>query len=269
MLSAGRMRSTTCPRAFGLFHDFVRKLIPDAAGAGIRYLGPLARTAEGAIVTRPLITIKYAQTLDGCIATARGDSRWISGPESRAAAHRLRAAHSAILVGIGTILADDPLLTVRWVEGRDPLRVVVDSRLRVPLDAAVLRDSPSNTLFATTFNAPREKREVLERVGATVVRLPAAGNGVDLATLFEELGARGLESVLVEGGAAIITSLLSAQLADYLTIFIAPKVLGRGRGAVGSLGIEQLGDAITFSQRRTELLGQDLMFHGAICWTRR
>src|ERR1051325_4939875 len=123
----------------------------------------------------PFITVKYAQTLDGRVATATGDSQWISGPDSLRLAHRLRAEHDAILVGIGTVLADDPQLNVRLASGRDPLRVVVDSRLRTPLTARVLATGAArHTLIATTLQADRAARQAIEQLGAQIVALPAA-----------------------------------------------------------------------------------------------
>lgn len=215
---------------------------------------------------RPLVTISYAQTLDGRLATRSGSSRWISGEASLRHTHRLRAAHDAIMVGVGTVLADDPRLTVRLVEGRDPLRVVVDSRLRTPLDAAVLRDgAASGTLLASTDLAPPERRAAVEGLGAAVlVHSPDEEGRVDLEPLLAALSERGVGSVMVEGGAGLITALLRQQLADRLAITVAPKILGSGISAVGDLGIDDLGRACLIDGLEVERYGDDLVLTGSL-----
>lgn len=217
----------------------------------------------------PFVTVKYAQTLDGRTATATGDSQWISGPDSLRLAHQLRAEHDAILVGIGTVLADDPQLNVRLVSGRDPLRVVVDSRLRTPLTARVLANGAArHTLIATTVHADRPRLQEVERLGAQIVVLPTfADTGrVDLALLLGQLKRRGVASVLVEGGSRIITSLLAQKLVDRLVVAIAPKLIGSGTDAIGDLGIRRLAGALTFSAFDTRRLGDDIIFDGRIAW---
>jgi diaminohydroxyphosphoribosylaminopyrimidine deaminase/5-amino-6-(5-phosphoribosylamino)uracil reductase len=215
----------------------------------------------------PFVTVKYAQSLDGRIATSTGDSQWISGPAALRLAHKLRAEHDAIIVGIGTVLADDPELTVRLVKGPDPLRVVVDTELRTPLEARVLAGgSAASTLIATGENVDKRRLSKIQNLGAEVLRLPAASNGsrVDLRCLLAELGRRGITSVLVEGGRRIITSMLTARAVDRLVVVIAPKVIGQGTEAIGNLGITRLNEAITFSSVRTRRLGDDLIFDGRL-----
>jgi len=217
----------------------------------------------------PLVTVKYAQTLDGRIATATGDSQWISGPDSLRLAHQLRAEHDAIMVGIGTVLADNPQLNVRLAGGRDPLRIIVDSRLRIPLTARVLAgDAARHTIIATTELAEDNARQAIERCGAQIVILPtiAGSSRVDLALLLGKLKGRGISSVLVEGGSLIITSLLAQKLVDRLIVAIAPKLIGSGKDAIGDLGIRRLADALTFSDLVTRQLGNDVIFDGHIDW---
>ena len=216
---------------------------------------------------QPFVTVKFAETLDGRIATATGDSQWISGPASLRLAHQLRREHDAIMVGIGTVLADDPQLTVRLVNGRDPLRIVIDSRLRAPASARVLAGGAArHTIVATTDQAEAGRADELERLGAKVLRMPSAGGstGVDMEELLRELGRRQIASVLVEGGAGIITSLLRARKVDRMVVAIAPKIIGRGTEAIGNLGITRLSDAITFSSIKTRRLGPDIIFDGRI-----
>lgn len=215
----------------------------------------------------PFVTVKFAQSLDGRIATSTGDSQWISGPQSQRLAHKLRSEHDAIMVGIGTVLADDPRLTVRLVRGRDPLRVVVDSALRIPLTARMLADgSAGGTLIAHSTAADRTRiREVL-KLGANTLQVRRSKNrrGLDLESLLIELGRRGIRSVLVEGGRGIITSLLAARAVNRLVVVIAPRIIGQGIESIGDLGVKDLKDAMTFSAVRVRRLGPDIVFDGRL-----
>jgi diaminohydroxyphosphoribosylaminopyrimidine deaminase / 5-amino-6-(5-phosphoribosylamino)uracil reductase len=217
-------------------------------------------------IARPTVTVSYAQTLDGRLATANGSSRWISSPDSLRFAHRLRAEHDAVAVGAGTACNDDPRLTVRLVRGEDPLRVVVDSTLRTPLTAAVLADGAAKgTVLAVTDHAPEGRCEKAESLGATVLRLPADGAGrVDLGALLSGLHALGVRSVMVEGGAALITSFLYERLVDRLAVCIAPKILGRGIEAVGDLGICDLTDSLTLADTSVTPYGVDLVLDSRV-----
>lgn len=211
----------------------------------------------------PSVTVKFAQTLDGRIATATGDSRWISSPSARRFVHQLRSEHEAIMVGIGTVLSDDPELTVRLVKGRDPLRIVIDSNLRIPTTARVLANgAASHTLIVTSETADLARAREIEELGGEVLRLAgsALGSGIDLSQLLKELGRRGIGSVLVEGGRAIITSLFAARAVDRLVAVIAPKIIGQGIESIGDLGITRLDQAITFSSLKTRRLGPDFIF---------
>lgn len=214
---------------------------------------------------RPRVTVKLAQTLDGRIATRTGHSQWISGEASRALAHELRATHDAVMVGIGTVLRDDPRLTVRLVAGRDPLRVVADSTARIPLDSHLLADRPELTVIAIGELARPDRVEAIRRQGARVLLARSRSDGrIDLADLFGRLSQLGVRSVMVEGGAAIVTSLLQAQLVDRVVICIAPKLVGAGVEAVGDLGILHLDDAVGFEQVEVRQLGDDIVFDGRV-----
>jgi diaminohydroxyphosphoribosylaminopyrimidine deaminase / 5-amino-6-(5-phosphoribosylamino)uracil reductase len=213
--------------------------------------------------SRPFVTVKFAQSLDGRIATSTGDSHWISGPSSLRFAHKLRREHDAVLVGIGTVLIDDPKLTVRLLKGRDPLRIVIDSELRIPLDARVLANGAAKgTLVATTTSSDANRVRAIQNAGAEVLRLPKAGKGpgINIARLLDRLRRRGIQSVLVEGGQAIITSLLKARAVDRLVVIIAPKIIGQGLEAIGELGITKLERALTFSSVKFRRLGNDIIF---------
>lgn len=217
---------------------------------------------------RPRVTVSYAQTLDGRLATAGGSSQWISASDSLRATHELRAAHDAILVGAGTACRDDPRLTVRLAEGEDPLRVIVDSGLRLPLDAAVLSgDSAVGTLIAVTERAPEDRCRKAREVGATVMRVAGdRAGGVDLTELLEELGRRGIDSVMVEGGAKIITALLVRRLVDRVLVCVAPKILGAGIEAVGDLGVRDLDFALELSGLSVRQCGVDLLLEAEIVY---
>jgi 5-amino-6-(5-phosphoribosylamino)uracil reductase/diaminohydroxyphosphoribosylaminopyrimidine deaminase/5-amino-6-(5-phosphoribosylamino)uracil reductase len=223
-------------------------------------------TTKQSPITRPVVTLSYAQTLDGRLATSTGSSRWISSPESLRFSHELRAKHNAIVVGVGTVRKDDPRLTVRLAAGRDPLRVVVDSALRTPLTAAVLtKGAAPGTVLAVTDRAPAAKCDKVRALGATVLCLPTnAGGGVDLVALLAALHQRGVGSVLVEGGARVITALLQARLADRLVVCVAPKILGAGIEAVGDLGIRELARTLFMTDMSVTPYGVDLVLDGRI-----
>jgi 3,4-dihydroxy 2-butanone 4-phosphate synthase/GTP cyclohydrolase II len=215
---------------------------------------------------RPFITLTYAQSLDGCIAAWRSQPLSLSGPQALTLTHRLRSAHDAILVGIGTVLADNPRLNVRLVEGKDPQPVVADSRLRFPLQANLLQQHPLSPWIATSERADQGRQRRLEAAGARVLRLPTTANGrVDLTALLERLAEWGVNSLMVEGGARIITSFLAEQLVDQLVLTVVPRLVG-GLHAVGKL--RQLHPARLPSLRNSgyQRLGEDLVLWGEVAW---
>ena len=208
----------------------------------------------------PFVTVKYAQSLDGRIATSRGDSHWISSEPSRKYAHRLRAQHDAIMVGIGTVLADDPQLTVRLVKGRNPLRICLDSTLRIPLNAQILRDD-GGTLIVTTEKNAQKKIETLHKQGAEVLIAQKGQDGrVKLKSLMKQLAERGISSLLVEGGKEVITSLLKERLVNRMIVITAPFILGKGVEGIGDLGITDLRKAIKPGSFEIIRRGGDVIF---------
>jgi diaminohydroxyphosphoribosylaminopyrimidine deaminase/5-amino-6-(5-phosphoribosylamino)uracil reductase len=209
---------------------------------------------------RPFVTIKYAQSLDGRIATSRGDSRWISSEPSRRFAHRLRARHDAIMVGIETVRIDDPLLTVRSVKGRNPLRIVLDSRLRIPLNAQVLQGE-AKTLIVTTNAHNKKKVQKIQQQGKEVLVVQGDTKGrVDFQSLMQVLAERGISSILVEGGREVITSLLKGGLVNRVVVITAPLILGKGIEGIGDLGIGELKHAIRPSTYKMSRTGEDVIF---------
>jgi GTP cyclohydrolase II len=211
--------------------------------------------------TKPYIAVKYAQTLDGRIATSSGDSRWISGEEERRVSHALRASCDAVLVGVGTVLADDPQLTVRMVPGASPIRVVLDSTLRIPDRSRLLADDAA-TIVVTTSSSSTDRRDDLRRLGVSVLVAPAGPSGVDLAAALSALRREGIRSVLVEGGGSVITSFLSLDLADRLVVGIAPRVLGSGTDAVKDLGVTEVSRSLRIEHRVVHLAGEDVLIAG-------
>jgi GTP cyclohydrolase II len=212
---------------------------------------------------RPFVVVKLAQTLDGRVATTTGDSRWISGIEERRISHGLRAAVDAVAVGIGTVLADDPQLTVRLVPGASPVRVVLDGRLRIPTDARVL-DEHAATYVYTTGSAPAARRMALRSVGAAVRTVAPSVDGLDLDAVLRDLRRTGVRTLLVEGGARLATSLLAAGLVDRAIVSVSPMIFGAGRDAVGELGTERVGDALRLVNRTIHLAGDDVLIAGDI-----
>jgi diaminohydroxyphosphoribosylaminopyrimidine deaminase/5-amino-6-(5-phosphoribosylamino)uracil reductase len=218
----------------------------------------------------PFVTYKVAISLDGKTATRTGDSKWLTGPEARAWVHQRRTEVDCVMVGVGTVLRDDPLLTARPPEGaqRDPAAVIVDSRARTPLTAQVLRaNRRAPTVIATTAAAPADRCEAFEAAGATVVRCEAAGERVDVRDLARRLAEMGKLSVLCEGGATLAGSLIQAGLVDKVAVFVAPVIVG-GRAApsaIGGLGFERIADALHVSDLRTSRLGSDVLLEGYVC----
>ena len=220
---------------------------------------------------RPFVTLKAGMTLDGKIATASGESKWITGAHSRVEAHRIRREIDAVLVGAGTVLSDDPALTARTgphlkkMASRQPLRVVVDSALRLPLKAQILTDQKqARTLIATTDSADVSRKQRFEKLGIEVLTLPSLGGRVSLVALVRELGQRGVTSLLVEGGGELHAAMLKAKLVQHVCFYIAPVLLG-GNDAKSVLGGKspiKLTSALRLRNVRTRSTGEDLIVEG-------
>ncbi|MHB1125987.1 MAG: bifunctional diaminohydroxyphosphoribosylaminopyrimidine deaminase/5-amino-6-(5-phosphoribosylamino)uracil reductase RibD [Bacillota bacterium] len=216
----------------------------------------------------PFITLKAAMTLDGKIATRTGESRWISGEASRLYVHRLRDRYDAVLVGIGTVLADNPMLTTRLPEGkgRDPVRVIVDSHLRIPLEAqvVVLQESPAHTIIATLAEQDLQKVAALEARGVRVLEIDELEGRVDMGKLMATLGRQGITSVLVEGGAEINASVLRQGIVDKVYFFVAPMLLGGSAapGPIGGPGADKVAEALRLSKVSCRNSGGDMLISG-------
>src|SRR5690606_580289 len=208
---------------------------------------------------------------DGRVATATGDSRWISSAESRALVHRWRAELDAVLVGAGTARADDPALTVRHVEGRQPLRVVLDRAGALPPSLRLFTDAYAARTVAVVGDGVRPGyADALTEAGGRVLGVPERDGHLDLGAVLDRLGAgdgvagpaRPVQSVLVEAGPGLATALLRPDLVDRLFVFVAPKLIGDGIPAVGDLGLTRMADALTFAESSWEPVGPDLLVRG-------
>jgi diaminohydroxyphosphoribosylaminopyrimidine deaminase / 5-amino-6-(5-phosphoribosylamino)uracil reductase len=216
----------------------------------------------------PFVTLKAAVTLDGKLATATGDSRWVTGEEARAWVHRLRDQVDVILVGANTARQDNPQLTTRLPTGggKDPVRVVVDSHLRLPATLQVFTQrSPARTVVATLEDPAARRAKRLLATGADVWQLPEKQGRVELEALMRRLAKEGLNHVLVEGGAEMYGSFLREELADELLLFVAPKLIGgEGLSWSGALGVKQMARALTVSPLSFEQVGGDLLLRARL-----
>ena len=213
---------------------------------------------------RPFVTVKAAQSLDGKIATRTGSSRWISGPAARRWVHQLRSRVDAILVGVETIVKDNPRLTCRNPFTRtQPIRVILDSQLRTPPSARVF-SSRSPVVIATTSRAPRDRERKLRHKGAEIVRLPTAGGRVSIPALLKKLARREISHLMIEGGGETIASALAAGVVDRIALIVAPIVVGgrEAQTAVEGVGIDSLSKSMKLKNFKVRPLGSDLLMTG-------
>jgi diaminohydroxyphosphoribosylaminopyrimidine deaminase / 5-amino-6-(5-phosphoribosylamino)uracil reductase len=219
------------------------------------------------------LTLKLAISLDGRIAARTGASKWITGPESRLRVQTLRATHDAVMVGVNTVITDNPRLTVRDVPGRSPVRVIVDSKLRIPPTAQVVQTATQvPTCVVTTQAAPKAQEDALQALGVRVIRVPPTAEGrCEPAVMLRELAAREVVNVMCEGGSELGGSLLASGLADELHVFVAPLLLGpRGRpGAVDWAGPENPSDAPRIDPPHWELCGGDAYVWGPLKYPKK
>jgi diaminohydroxyphosphoribosylaminopyrimidine deaminase / 5-amino-6-(5-phosphoribosylamino)uracil reductase len=214
---------------------------------------------------RPFVILKLAMSLDGRIAAASGDSRWISSPESRQLVHRWRREADAVMVGAGTVIADNPRLTCRMEDGRDPVRVVVDGRLRCPPNAIVFRQrSKAPTILVTTAgNASRARRRYkgkqVEVIGTT-----GGSDGVSLAALMRDFGDRGWAEVLIEGGAHLAATAVAAGIVDRVAFFVSPRIIGGGLSAIEGLRTAKVREGIELQDMSVREVGPDWLVEAAI-----
>lgn len=209
----------------------------------------------------PYVICKYAMSADGKTACFNGSSRWVTGAESRKNVQETRKAVSAIMVGIGTVLADDPSLLCHMEDPLHPVRVVCDTHLRFPLECELLRSISESPVIIMTCSEDTEKTAKLESLGAEVVRVPANDEGhTDIKAVLAELAGRGLSSVLIEGGAGLHSSAMKSGLVNELQVYIAPKIVGcEGISAVGEMGLSDMNNALTMGTPKVQTFGQDIL----------
>lgn len=210
---------------------------------------------------RPFVVLKTAMTLDGKIATESGESKWITSDKSRQEVHKLRNKLSAIMVGVNTVIKDNPELTCRLEGGKNPVRIIVDSKLRIPLGSNVVVDNLAQTIVATTEVADKDKILVLEKLGVKVLIINSKNERVDLKSLMIELGKRDIDGILLEGGATLSFSALEENIVDKIQVYIAPKIIGgeKSKTSIGGKGIEKLSDAIMLNNMTVKSVGTDLL----------
>jgi diaminohydroxyphosphoribosylaminopyrimidine deaminase/5-amino-6-(5-phosphoribosylamino)uracil reductase len=234
--------------------------------AGIKVIGPTHEKKAKAINKeyisdigmKPFVAIKMAMSADGKTATRTGDSKWISGEESREEVHRMRSAFDAVMVGGGTVKSDNPRLTSRIKGGRNPWRIIVDGDFCISADSKVLKHKDRKTIIATTERASKRKVDVVKRLAHIFV---LGKKEVDMGKLMAALGAMGIRKLLIEGGSSMNASALEAGIVDRLYLFVAPKIIGgkEAKGVVGGRGIERVSQAKRLRHRRTRRFGEDLL----------
>ncbi|MBQ6773835.1 MAG: bifunctional diaminohydroxyphosphoribosylaminopyrimidine deaminase/5-amino-6-(5-phosphoribosylamino)uracil reductase RibD [Synergistaceae bacterium] len=213
---------------------------------------------------RPFVSLKAAMSLDGRMCLDNNSSKWITGIEARTEAHVMRSENDAVLVGVNTILNDDPELTVRYIEGVNPLRVILDSNLKTPPDAKVI-SSDNKCLIITSENADSEKEKILIDKGARVARAAVNHNNhIDIKSALEYLASQGVLTLMVEGGPGVISSFLSNKLADYVKFFIAPRILGEGKGISLNMNFADVNSAFMLSGVKSRLCGNDVIIEGRL-----
>ncbi|MCJ7830514.1 MAG: bifunctional diaminohydroxyphosphoribosylaminopyrimidine deaminase/5-amino-6-(5-phosphoribosylamino)uracil reductase RibD [Desulfobacterales bacterium] len=218
---------------------------------------------------RPFVYLKCAATLDGRIATRTGNSQWVTGPEARRFVHRLRHAVDGIMVGVNTVQTDDPRLTTRLEDlpGLDPVRIVLDTHLRIPENARLLRvESDSDTIIVTSESAPGGKKARLLAGGARVIDAPLKDGLIDMDHLMDQLGALGITSLLIEGGSRVAASALRAGVVDKIFFFFAPKILGGDDGVpiCSGPGPDLIGECIPVTGVQVRKIGEDVLIEGYI-----
>jgi len=214
---------------------------------------------------RPMVTLKLAMTLDGRIATSSGDSQWISGEESRALVHRWRRYSDAVMVGAGTVIADNPRLTCRDEGGRDPYRVIVDAKLRCdPRSRVFTKRSTASTILATTSSNYKKAHERYGSSNTEVLTAKTIRDEIALAPLLHEFGRRGWNRVMLEGGAHLAASALRQKVVDRIALFVAPKILGGGLSAIEGLGFLKMKDSISLDDLEVWQIGNDLLIEARV-----
>lgn len=217
---------------------------------------------------KPYVLLKSGMSLDGKIATVTGDSKWITCEESRKDVHRLRSQYMAVMCGIGTVLSDDPELTVRIIEGKNPIRIITDSHLRIPLESNIVRTARNiRTIIATTENSDSKKAEKLTTMGVELIYTKLRDGRVDLQELISILGTMNIDSILLEGGGTLAFSALKAEIVHAVRFYISPILLGgvKAKTVIAGDGFSTLSNAFKIEHIHVDFCGSDIVIQGAIC----
>ena len=210
---------------------------------------------------KPFVTLKLAMSLDGKIATSSGDSKYITGREARTYVHQIRHETDAIMVGVNTVIKDNPLLDSRLFKGKNPMKIILDSTLKISKKAKVLKD-PSKVIIATTNKAPKNKVKEFHQKGVTILTLKSINGLVDLTGLIKELGKSEISSVMIEGGSELSGNAIKEGIINKLMIFTAPKIIGNGLDPIKNLGIKKVKKAIKLKNISTRKIGKDILVEG-------
>ncbi|MGL5955433.1 MAG: bifunctional diaminohydroxyphosphoribosylaminopyrimidine deaminase/5-amino-6-(5-phosphoribosylamino)uracil reductase RibD [Brevinema sp.] len=216
------------------------------------------------LTNRPFILLKSAMSLDGKICTHTGQSKWISSEESRREVHRLRSQYTAIMVGINTVLSDDPVLTSRIENGRNPIRIIIDSTLRTPLFSKIVQSAQEIPVIIVTKELNVEKYLPYQQYGVEILCIPSQNNRIDLNYLAELLGQRGIDSIMLEGGAELAYSALESKIIDKVQLYYAPIILGSGKSFVSGLGVDSLDEAFILEELTARSNSKDLIVEAYI-----
>lgn len=213
----------------------------------------------------PFVTMKYAMTMDGKIACYTGESKWITGEMAREHVHRDRLRHAAIMVGVGTVLADDPLLTCRLENGRDPVRIICDSHLRIPLDSNIIKTAKEVSTTIATLECDQQCQEYTDR-GCTVLRTKEKNGHIDLMDLVKQLGAMNIDSILLEGGGQLNWSALESGIVNKVQAYIAPKIFGgeNAKSPVSGIGADSPSKAYLLDDQQIIKIGDDLLIESRV-----
>lgn len=212
---------------------------------------------------KPFVMIKVAMSADGRIATKTGDSKYITSKEARAYVHQLRTEVDAVMVGLNTVMRDNPELTPRLVKGKDPMKIVVDSSLKIPKNCNLMRN-PAKLIIAVTNKAQKNDIKKMQQKGVTIITAKSKAGMVDLQDLAKQLGKHEIASVMIEGGSELNSSAIKADVVDKILIFTAPKIIGNGLGAIGNLGIKTVDKAINLKNPVAKKIGNDILIEGSI-----
>lgn len=207
---------------------------------------------------KPFVIVKVAMSADGRIATKTGDSKYITSEEARTLVHKLRTEVDAVMVGLNTVLRDDPELTPRLYSGKDPLKIVVDSALNMPKKCNLMK-SPGKLIIATTSKASKNEIQKMQDKGVRIIIAKSSRGMVDIVDLMKHLGRHEITSVMIEGGSELNSSAIQAGVVDKILIFTAPKLIGNGHGAIGNLGVSKIDKAINLKEPVCSRVGKDML----------